>query len=89
VLMTYVGAAGLIGLGIVTSLLFAPGGEAMPSSMEPLSQLVQTMAPGTLGARPGVSSSSSAGIRPAALPTVVIDVRVLPSIDSTADGTAP
>jgi hypothetical protein len=46
VLMTYVGAAGLIGLGIVTSLLFTPGGGAIASSMEPLSGLVQSLLSG-------------------------------------------
>jgi hypothetical protein len=50
VLMTYVGAAGLIGLGIVASLLLTTGGWAIPSSMQPLSQMLHSIVPGVWSA---------------------------------------
>ena len=50
VLMTYVGTAGLIGLGIIASLLLTTGGGGIPSSMQPLSQMVHSLVPGVLSA---------------------------------------
>jgi hypothetical protein len=43
VLMTYVGTAGLVGLGIIASLLLTTGGWAIPSSVQPLNQIVHSM----------------------------------------------
>ena len=86
--MTYVGAAGLIGLLIVGSLLVSPGGSIAQLASEPVRQLVQSIVP-LLGGRPFVVEASWTGTHPAPLPTVVIDVRVLPPIGSSASQTSP